>query len=125
MDNKKRLNKLGPAAQKVGLGDKVYGTEITGTVALSGFVKDAAPEYFTVNHYSTDGVEFVDNPLPEIDAPAGFEVIPINGTNGQRLVCSVVYREDEVVYGDGTGGGGSGTLTWTRRGIKKTSGDPA
>jgi hypothetical protein len=118
-----KLNDLNFDTRIVQLGELVLGTEISGTLSISGFA-DGQVHYMEVEHGPGSGVArevtFLDNPMPMFNDAAGFIVEPvISGTNGTQFRVKVTYDADEYVYyyGAEPGAGGAVTLNWTRRGI--------
>ncbi len=112
-----KINKLTPDAHLVRLGDLVLGTEIAGSLVLSGF-SDGEVRLFEIDH-SAEG-SFVDCPLPSFAVSPGFTIEPVlDGTNGSQFRIKVTYTAAEYVYYHGAepGVGGGDTITFTRRGI--------
>jgi hypothetical protein len=118
-----KLNDLNNDTRQVQLGELVLGTEISGTLSISGFA-DGTEQEFEVPHGAGSGVTrevtFVDNPMPMFNNAAGFIVTPVlSGTSGTQFRVLVRYDADEYVYYHGAepGVGGAVELSWTRRGI--------
>ena len=112
-----RLNRINSVGHEWKLGDLVIGTELTGTVTLSGFV-DGETAIFEVDH-SAEGT-FVDYPMAVFDAAPGFTIRPCcDGTDGGQFRFEVTYTAAEYVYYHGAehGVGGGAVLSWKRRGI--------
>ncbi len=112
-----KINDMNDDARIVQLGHLVLGTEISGTLSLSGFT-DGDVEEIEIDHSAT-GV-FVDNPLAGFANAAGFIVTPVlSGTDGEKFRILVEYDEEEYVYAYGAepGAGGAANIAWTRRGI--------
>lgn len=111
-----KLSDMNDDARRCQLGELVIGTEISGTLEVSGFSNGDK-----VKAYVEHTTEFLDNPLPSFGEAAGFTVTPVlDGTDGTQFSVYVEYASSEYIYGyDGSlvPGGGSASLAWTRRGI--------